>query len=107
MIEVDDVRKSFGALEVLKGVSMTVRKGEVVSVIGGSGSGKSTLLMCVNGLEPIQSGRILVDGTEVHADHYWDDASSCFCDECGHNGVVGEFRVADAAAAVAAQEVQS
>ena len=46
---------------------MTVAKGEVVSVLGGSGSGKSTLLMCVNGLEPIQSGRILVDGTEVHA----------------------------------------
>ncbi len=67
MIEIDNVHKSFGSLEVLKGVSMTVAKGEVVSVIGGSGSGKSTLLMCINGLEPIQSGRILVDGTEVHA----------------------------------------
>ena len=52
---------------MLKGVSMTVAKGEVVSVLGGSGSGKSTLLMCVNGLERIQGGRILVDGTEVHA----------------------------------------
>ena len=67
MIEIDNVHKSFGALEVLKGITMTVAKGEVVSVLGGSGSGKSTLLMCVNGLEPIQSGRILVDGTEVHA----------------------------------------
>jgi polar amino acid transport system ATP-binding protein len=67
LIEIENVHKSFGALEVLKGISMTVAKGEVVSVIGGSGSGKSTLLMCVNGLEPIQSGRILVDGTEVHA----------------------------------------
>lgn len=67
MIEIDKVRKSFGPLEVLKGVSMTVAKGEVVSVLGGSGSGKSTLLMCVNGLERIQGGRILVDGTEVHA----------------------------------------
>ncbi|MEP7205597.1 MAG: amino acid ABC transporter ATP-binding protein [Casimicrobiaceae bacterium] len=67
MIEIENVRKSFGPLEVLKGVSMTVGKGEVVSVIGGSGSGKSTLLMCVNGLESIQGGRILVDGTEVHA----------------------------------------
>ena len=67
MIEIENVHKSFGSLEVLKGVSMTVAKGEVVSVIGGSGSGKSTLLMCVNGLEPIQSGRIVVDGTEVHA----------------------------------------
>jgi ABC-type polar amino acid transport system ATPase subunit len=67
MIEIQDVHKSFGALEVLKGVSMTVNKGEVVSVIGGSGSGKSTLLMCINGLESIQAGRILVDGTDVHA----------------------------------------
>ena len=67
MIEIENVHKSFGSLEVLKGISMTVAKGEVVSVIGASGSGKSTLLMCVNGLEPIQSGRIVVDGTEVHA----------------------------------------
>jgi ABC-type polar amino acid transport system ATPase subunit len=67
MIEIEDVHKSFGALEVLKGVSLTVARGEVVSVIGGSGSGKSTLLMCVNGLEPINSGRVLVDGTDVHA----------------------------------------
>src|SRR5205823_3484571 len=67
LIEIENVHKSFGALEVLKGISMTVAKGEVVSVIGASGSGKSTLLMCVNGLEPIQSGRIVVDGTEVHA----------------------------------------
>lgn len=67
MIEMEDVHKSFGALEVITGVTMAVQKGEVVSVIGASGSGKSTLLMCINGLEPIQRGRILVDGTEVHA----------------------------------------
>ena len=67
MIDIQDVRKAFGALEVLKGVSMTVQKGEVVSVIGGSGSGKSTLLMCINGLEKIQGGRITVDGIDVHA----------------------------------------
>ena len=67
MIDVADVHKSFGALEVLKGVSMTVQKGEVVSVIGGSGSGKSTLLMCINGLEDIQGGHITVDGVDVHA----------------------------------------
>jgi len=66
MIDIQDVRKAFGALEVLKGVSMTVQKGEVVSVIGGSGSGKSTLLMCINGLEKIQGGRITVDGIDVH-----------------------------------------
>jgi ABC-type polar amino acid transport system ATPase subunit len=67
MIEIDNVEKSFGSLKVLDGVSMTVNKGEVVSIIGGSGSGKSTLLMCINGLEPIQGGRIRVDGIDVHA----------------------------------------
>lgn len=67
MIEIENVRKSFGPLEVLKGINLTVKKGEVLSVIGGSGSGKSTLLTCINGLEPIDSGRILVDGIEVHA----------------------------------------
>ncbi|MCP8464024.1 amino acid ABC transporter ATP-binding protein [Pseudomonas sp. ZM23] len=67
MIEIDNVHKSYGDLEVVKGVSLTVNKGEVVSIIGGSGSGKSTLLMCINGLEPIQKGSIRVDGTEVHA----------------------------------------
>lgn len=66
MIEIKDVRKSFGDLEVIKGVTLTVNKGEVVSIIGGSGSGKSTLLMCINGLEPIQGGQILVDGINVH-----------------------------------------
>lgn len=67
MIEIEDVHKSFGQLEVIKGVSMTVKKGEVVSIIGGSGSGKSTLLMCINGLEPIQKGSIKVDGVDAHA----------------------------------------
>ncbi|MDR0253340.1 MAG: amino acid ABC transporter ATP-binding protein [Brucellaceae bacterium] len=67
MIEVKNVRKSFGSLEVLKGIDLTVKKGEVLSLIGGSGSGKSTLLMCINGLEQIQSGHIIVDGTDVHA----------------------------------------
>ena len=67
MIEIENVRKSFGSLEVLKGINLTVEKGEVLTVIGGSGSGKSTLLTCINGLEPIDSGRILVDGIEVHA----------------------------------------
>ncbi|KQQ85743.1 amino acid ABC transporter ATP-binding protein [Aureimonas sp. Leaf324] len=67
MIEIRQVRKSFGPLEVLKGIDLTVAKGEVLTIIGGSGSGKSTLLTCINGLEPINSGRIVVDGTEVHA----------------------------------------
>jgi len=67
MIEIENVQKSFGDLKVLDDVSLTVKKGEVVSIIGGSGSGKSTLLMCINGLEPIQGGSIRVDGVEVHA----------------------------------------
>ena len=67
MIEIEDVHKSYGKLEVLKGVSMSVQRGEVVVLIGASGSGKSTLLQCINGLESIESGRILVDGTDVHA----------------------------------------
>lgn len=67
MIEIEDVHKSYGQLEVLKGVTLSVSKGEVLSIIGGSGSGKSTLLTCINGLEDIQRGRILVDGVEVHA----------------------------------------
>jgi hydroxyproline transport system ATP-binding protein len=61
------VHKQFGALQVLKGVDLTVQKGEVLSMIGGSGSGKSTMLMCINGLEGIQQGRIAIDGVEVHA----------------------------------------
>ena len=67
MIEIKDVHKSFGDLEVLKGVTLDVKKGEVISVIGASGSGKSTLLYCINALEPIQSGQIVVDGKDVHA----------------------------------------
>ncbi len=67
MIEIENVAKSYGRLKVLDGVSLSVDKGEVVSIIGGSGSGKSTLLMCINGLEAIQGGRITVDGVEVHA----------------------------------------
>lgn len=67
MISVQNVHKSFGDLEVLKGVSLDVKKGEVVSVIGGSGSGKSTLLYCINAIEPINKGKILVDDVDVHA----------------------------------------
>ncbi|MFR0672063.1 amino acid ABC transporter ATP-binding protein [Enterobacterales bacterium AW_CKDN230030176-1A_HGKHYDSX7] len=67
MIKIRQVRKSFGELEVVKGVTMDVQKGEVLSIIGGSGSGKSTLLMCINGLEGIQAGNIEVDGIDVHA----------------------------------------
>jgi len=67
MIEIRDVHKSFDNLEVLKGIDLTVNNGEVVCLIGASGSGKSTLLLCINALEPIDSGRVIVDGTDVHA----------------------------------------
>ena len=67
MIEIKSLQKSFGELEVLKGVDLTVQQGEVISIIGASGSGKSTLLYCINGLEVIQGGQILVDNVDVHA----------------------------------------
>lgn len=67
MIEIKDVKKSYGSLDVLKGIDLTVAKGEVISVIGASGSGKSTMLYCINALEPIDGGQILVDGVDVHA----------------------------------------
>ncbi|HEX4568991.1 MAG TPA: amino acid ABC transporter ATP-binding protein [Dongiaceae bacterium] len=62
VVEAADVHKSFGPLEVLKGVSLTVRRGEVVVVVGASGSGKTTLIRCLNHLEKIDKGRILVNG---------------------------------------------
>jgi len=67
MIEIENVRKSFGTLEVLKSINLSIEKGEVLCLIGGSGSGKSTLLQCINGLQSIQGGNIIVDGTNVHA----------------------------------------
>jgi polar amino acid transport system ATP-binding protein len=65
MVEIADVHKRFGQLEVLRGISIGVEKGKTVCIIGPSGSGKSTLLRCVNHLEPIERGRIFVDGTLV------------------------------------------
>jgi ABC-type polar amino acid transport system ATPase subunit len=67
MIKILGLHKNFGELEVLKGIDLDVQNGEVLSVIGASGSGKSTLLYCINGLEPIQQGQILVDDIDVHA----------------------------------------
>jgi polar amino acid transport system ATP-binding protein len=67
MINIQNVHKSFGDLEVLKGVNLDVEKGQVLSIIGGSGSGKSTLLYCINAIEPIQQGKILLDGIDVHS----------------------------------------
>jgi polar amino acid transport system ATP-binding protein len=66
IVSLSDVHKSFGTLEVLKGISFDVRKGEVICIIGPSGSGKSTLIRCINGLTPIQRGSITVEGQEVN-----------------------------------------
>ena len=66
MVSIKEVHKSFGNLEVLKGVSMDVMKGEVICIIGPSGSGKSTLIRCINALNDIQKGSILVEGLEVN-----------------------------------------
>ncbi|MDD9727131.1 amino acid ABC transporter ATP-binding protein [Roseovarius sp. SK2] len=65
IISLKDVHKSFGNTEVLRGITMDVRKGEVVCIIGPSGSGKSTLIRCINALNDIQSGSISVEGQEV------------------------------------------
>ena len=64
-IRVNDLHKSFGMLEVLKGVSLTAQKGDVVAIIGGSGSGKSTFLRCINFLETPSAGQIVVNGEEI------------------------------------------
>ena len=66
IVSIKDVRKSFGDLEVLKGVSIDIMKGEVICIIGPSGSGKSTLIRCINALNDIQGGSITVEGQEVH-----------------------------------------
>ena len=68
MVNVKDVYKRFGDLEVLKGISLEVKQGEVVSVIGSSGSGKSTLLRCINRLEEVTSGEIYFEDQEITGD---------------------------------------
>ena len=64
LIEITEVRKSFGSNEVLKGINLDIDPGEVIAIIGKSGSGKSTLLRCINGLETISSGAISVAGAQ-------------------------------------------
>lgn len=66
IVSIRNIHKSFGALEVLKGVSLDVQKGQVICIIGPSGSGKSTLIRCINGLNDIQQGSIKIEGQEVN-----------------------------------------
>lgn len=66
MVEVRDVHKSYGALEVLKGINLSVERGQIIAIIGPSGSGKSTLLRSINHLETVDSGQILLDGVQVN-----------------------------------------
>ena len=62
IVDIRQLRKRFGTNEVLKGVDLDVKRGEVIAIIGKSGSGKSTLLRCINGLEEFQEGTLHVDG---------------------------------------------
>lgn len=65
ILEIKDLKKSFGDTPILQGLSLKVQKGEVVVILGPSGCGKSTLLRCINGLETIQAGDILLDGQSI------------------------------------------
>ena len=70
LFEIKDLRKSFGELEVLKGINTTIRKGEVVVVIGPSGSGKSTFIRCLNLLEMPTGGQIVFEGENITGKGY-------------------------------------
>ena len=65
MIKASNIRKSFGSLEVLKGISLEVSKGEVVAIVGASGAGKTTLLQILGTLSAADSGTLAIDGKEV------------------------------------------
>jgi len=65
VVEITALHKSFGDVEVLKGIDLVVRQGEVIAIIGKSGSGKSTLLRCINGLETFEDGALRVDGKQL------------------------------------------
>lgn len=66
LFELDNIRAAYGPIEVLRGVSLHVDKGEIVTLIGANGAGKTTTLMCASRVHPLKSGRILLGGEEVH-----------------------------------------
>ncbi|ETA49428.1 amino acid ABC transporter ATP-binding protein [Ponticoccus alexandrii] len=68
LVEIENIRKNFGALEVLKGIDLTIEQGEIVTIIGQSGSGKSTLLRCINALEETSGGEIRIGGQRMAMD---------------------------------------
>ena len=65
MIDIKNITKSFGSLQVLKGIDLHVNKGEVVSIVGPSGAGKTTLLQIIGTLDKADGGQIVIDGTDV------------------------------------------
>ena len=66
IVQLENIQKSFDRLRVINGVNLEVEKGQVLVIVGPSGSGKSTLLRVINALEPIDSGRVIVNGVNVH-----------------------------------------
>lgn len=87
MIELHDIRKNFGTLEVLKGIDLTINQGEVVSIVGPSGAGKTTLLQIIGTLDRPDSGRVLFDGVDISA--YKEKQLSAFRNR--HIGFVFQF----------------
>ena len=67
LLRIDDLHVHYGAVQALKGVSLHVQAGEVVTIIGGNGAGKSTLMRCISGLEPARGGRVLFQGQDLAA----------------------------------------
>lgn len=87
MIQLHDIRKSFGSLQVLKGIGLTINQGEIVSIVGPSGAGKTTLLQIIGTLDRADSGRVLFDGVDVSL--YNEKQLSAFRNE--HIGFVFQF----------------
>ncbi len=88
MIEVNGLVKRHGNLEVLKGLSLSVERGEVAAVIGPSGGGKSTFLRCLNGLERFQGGTIEIDGLRLSVDMPGSERAACLRQVCRRVGMV-------------------